>query len=114
MSPEVLKNTVVDALENLKAIDITILNVKKLTSFTDYMVVAGGRSARHVNALVDHVRFIAKQAGQVLIGVEGEDPGDWVLVDFGDVILHVMQSDARQLYELEKLWSGVVEHEMKN
>ena len=113
-SSESLKNIVVEALKDLKADNISTLDVKNVSSFTDYMLVAGGRSARHVNALVEHVRIIAKQTGQVLIGVEGQDPGDWVLVDLGDVVVHVMQREARQLYDLERLWSGIAEHELNN
>jgi ribosome-associated protein len=100
-----LEQAIVAALEDGKAIEPVVLDVKQLCSFTDVMVVATGNTGRHVNALVDRVIEAARLIGERTIGVEGRETNEWVLVDFGDVVVHVMQKDARALYELEKLWS---------
>ncbi len=108
MPPEAqtdLKSQIVEVLEDSKAVDITVLDVAKLCSFTDHMVLASGTSSRHVNALVEHVVDAAKADGLRPIGVEGRETSEWVLVDFGDVVVHVMQKDARAFYDLERLWS---------
>ena len=104
MDAEQLKQLVVDALEDVKGLDIRILDVRDKTSVTDILVIAGGSSARQVQALADNVRQKAKEAGNPPIGVEGEDTGDWVLVDLGDVVVHVMRPEVRDFYNLEKLW----------
>ena len=91
MNSEQLSTLVVDALEEVKAQDITVLDVRDMTKVTDYMVVASGTSNRHVKALIENVSDKAKAAGQRPIGVEGEDGGEWVLLDLQDVLVHVMQ-----------------------
>ena len=96
----------IDALEDLKAADILRLDVRKLSDFTDYMLIATGRSARQVAALAENVVMKAKQAGEAPLGVEGLRGGEWVLVDLGDVVVHVMQPDVREFYQLEKLWGA--------
>ena len=96
----------VDALEDLKAVDIVRLDVRNLSDFTDYMIVASGRSSQQVAALADNVIMKAKQAGEAPLGVEGLRGGEWVLVDLCDVVVHVMQPDVREFYQLEKLWSA--------
>ncbi len=96
----------VDALEDLKAVDIVELDVRKLSNFTDYMVIANGRSARQVAALAENVVMKAKQAGEAPLGVEGLRAGEWVLVDLCDVVVHVMQPEVREFYQLEKLWGS--------
>ena len=96
----------VDALEDLKAMDIVRLDVRKLSDFTDYMVIANGRSARQVAALAENVVARAKEAGEMPMGVEGLRGGEWVLVDLCDVVVHVMQPEVREFYQLEKLWGG--------
>ena len=96
----------VDALEDLKAVDIVELDVRKLSDFTDYMVIATGRSARQVIALAENVVMKAKQAGEPPLGVEGLQGGEWVLVDLCDVVVHVLQPEVREFYQLEKLWGG--------
>lgn len=95
-------------LDELKAEDVQILDVRELTDVTDYMVVATGRTGRHVRAITEKVATSAKHRGTPPLGVEGEREGEWVLVDLCDVIVHVMQPDARELYQLEKLWSPVM------
>jgi ribosome-associated protein len=105
VKPETIKNLVVAALEDLKAVDIRVLNVGKMTSVTDYMVIAGGTSSRHVRSLLDAVVVKAKERGITPLGVEGEQHAQWGLVDLGDVVVHVMLPEARDFYQLEKLWS---------
>ena len=107
MTPETMKKAVVAALEDIKARDITVLNVKKLTSMTDYMVIASGESSRQVKALARNVVDKLKQAGVEIVGMEGEETGEWVLVDLGNVIVHVMHPAVREYYNLEELWTAV-------
>ncbi|ORU89712.1 MAG: ribosome silencing factor RsfS [Cycloclasticus sp. symbiont of Poecilosclerida sp. M] len=96
---------VIDALEEKKAKEIEVFDVADKCSFTDYMVVASGNSNRQVKSLANEVVMKSKAAGLPPIGVEGMDVGEWVLVDLGDVIVHVMQPQTRSFYQLEKLWS---------
>lgn len=107
MQTDTLKSLVVDALEELKARDVVELDVAELTSVTDVMVVASGTSSRHVSALADNVIEKAKEAGLRPLGVEGQQSGEWVLVDLGDVVAHVMMPETRQLYDLERLWADL-------
>lgn len=107
MHIDALKTLVIDALEDLKAQDIAILDVSRLTSVTDLMVVASGTSSRHVAALADHVVQAAKEQGIPPLGVEGENGADWVLVDLGNLVVHVMLPETRQLYDLERLWADL-------
>ncbi|KAA0019078.1 ribosome silencing factor [Salinicola corii] len=107
MQTDTLKSLVVEALEELKARDVVELDVAELTSVTDVMVVASGTSSRHVSALADNVIEKAKEAGFRPLGVEGQQSGEWVLVDLGDVIAHVMMPETRQLYDLERLWADL-------
>lgn len=94
-----------NALEDLKAVEPVVLDVRALSSVMDYLVVASGTSSRHVKSLADNVLMKAKKRGVRPLGVEGERAGEWVLVDFGDVVVHVMQPAARSFYDLERLWS---------
>lgn len=103
--PEDLAKLVVDALADLKAQSIEVLEVSGMTSITDYMIIASGTSNRHVKALSDRVVEAAKEAGVMPVGVEGESTRDWMLVDLGDVVVHVMLPNTRSFYNLEKLWS---------
>ena len=97
--------TAQQALDDLKAVDPVVLDVRELSSVMDWRVVASGTSSRHVKALADNVMMKAKEQGLRPLGVEGERVGEWVLVDFGDVVVHVMQPAARSFYDLERLWS---------
>ena len=93
------------ALEDAKARDIVVLDVRKISDFTDYMVIATGTSNRHVQSTADKVVDTLRTHGVRTVGVEGGRTGDWVLIDFGDVIAHVMREETRDFYNLEKLWS---------
>jgi len=105
VTTEQLKQWVITALEDLKAQDIQILDVHGMTSITDLMIVASGTSDRHIKALADNVVEAVKKHGVQPIGVEGESSREWVLVDLGDIILHVMHPQTRAFYNLEKLWT---------
>jgi ribosome-associated protein len=105
MNSEELTDLVVDALEEVKGRDIVRLDVRDMTSVTDYMVVASGTSNRHVKALADAVAEKSRAAGHRPQGIEGEDGSEWILIDLGDTLVHVMLPRIREFYNLEKLWS---------
>lgn len=94
-----------NALDDLKAINIVFINVKDISSVTDVMVIASGTSNRHVKSLAQNVIDECKKAGQQILGNEGQDTSEWILIDLGYVLVHVMQEQTRSFYELEKLWS---------
>ena len=96
---------ITDTMEDLKAQDVQTLDVRALTTMTDYMIIASGRSDRQVKAIADKVIEAAKTRKVRPLGVEGEKQAEWILIDFGDVIAHVMRPDTREYYQLEKLWS---------
>lgn len=102
-----LRDQLVAALEDLKGQDIVSLDVSELTSITDFMVIVSGTSNRHVKALVDAVVEAAKASGNPPLGVEGRESMEWVLLDAGDVLVHVMQKEAREFYDLERLWTSL-------
>jgi ribosome-associated protein len=99
-----IQKTAVTALEDIKARDISVLDVRKLTSLYDTLVIASAESNRQVKALANHVRDKLKQGGATILGVEGEESGEWVLVDAGDIVVHIMQPAVRAYYNLEELW----------
>ena len=99
-----LKKLVIDALEDLKAQDIKVLDVRGLSNVTDLMIVASGTSDRQVKAIAYHVVEKAKKKGLPPLGVEGEQAGEWALVDLGDAVVHIMLPQTRDFYNLEKLW----------
>jgi ribosome-associated protein len=100
-----IQKTAVTALEDIKARDIVVLDVRKLTSLYDTLIIATAESARQVKALSQHVRETLKKAGAVIVGIEGEQSGEWVLVDGGDIVVHIMQPAVRAYYNLEELWT---------
>lgn len=100
-----LRKSVIDALDELKAKDVREIDVRGKTSIADLLVIASGTSARHVKSIADEVTKFAKKAGVMPLGVEGETEGEWVLVDLGDVIVHVMLPRIREFYGLERLWT---------
>lgn len=99
-----LQDFVIDKIDDLKGQDIIAMDVKGKSSITDCMIICTGTSTRHVVSIADHVVQESRAAGLLPLGVEGEATADWVVVDLGDVIVHVMQDESRRLYELEKLW----------
>lgn len=105
MTPEALNDLVIHALEDLKGRDIVTLPVAGLTDIADYMIIVSGTSNRHVKSLVDSVVEAAKERGERVRGTEGRETNEWVLVDLGDVLVHVMGGEAREFYDLERLWS---------
>lgn len=98
------KKLVIAALEDIKAHDIQAIDVRGVTSIFDWIIVASADSARQTKALARHVRDTLKEAGASIVGTEGEDTGEWILVDAGDIVAHVMQPAAREYYNLEELW----------
>lgn len=105
MTSDEIKDLVVTALDDLKAVDVKIIEVAAVTAITDMMVIASGTSDRHVRALANAVVEGAKAAGVKPLGVEGERGGEWILLDLNDVVVHVMLPRVRDFYNLEKLWS---------
>lgn len=106
MQNEQLVKVAVAALEDMKAADITTIDVRGKTSVTDFMVIASGTSSRHVKSMANEVLDKVKEQGVRPIGSEGLDGGEWALLDLGDVVVHVMQVATRQFYDLERLWQG--------
>ena len=106
MEAEQLKKLVIEALDDLKAVNTVTLDVTGLTDVMDYLVITSGTSNRHVKSLANNVCMEAKSQGMRPIGVEGEGEGEWVLVDFGDVVVHVMLPATRDFYDLERLWAS--------
>ena len=102
---ETLNTLVISALEDIKAVNIHQIDISSLGSFTDIMIFASGTSTRHVKSIAQSVIEAAKKAQMPPMGVEGEDVGDWVLVDLGDVVVHVMLPDTREFYDIERLWN---------
>lgn len=94
-----------EALDDLKGQDITVLDVTSLSNVMDTLIIATGTSNRHVKSLANNVVVDTKTNGHQPIGVEGLDSGEWVLVDYGDTVVHIMLQQTRDFYELEKLWS---------
>ena len=101
-----LQKIVVDALEDIKGHDIEVINTSKLTPLFDRVIIACGDSNRQVKSLANHVQDKVREAGGEVISSEGEENGEWVLVDLGDIVVHVMQPTIRAYYNLEELWRG--------
>ena len=100
-----LNQAIINALENLKGKEIITLDVRELTDVMDTLIIASGTSSRHTRSLAENLVEETKKSGFASRGIEGLESGDWVLVDYGDTVVHVMQDEARKYYELEKLWS---------
>jgi len=105
LSTPAKKKLVLAALEDIKAHDIQAIDVRRLTSMFDWIVIASADSARQTKALARHVRERLKEHGSPIVGVEGEETGEWILVDAGDIVTHVMQPAVREYYTLEELWA---------
>ncbi len=106
MRAESLVKLIHDILADAKGQGIRVLDVGKITDITDYMVIVEGTSNRHILSMADKVVERMRQRGYRPLGIEGQDVGDWVLVDFGDVVVHIMRPQTRKFYNLEKLWGG--------
>ena len=104
MKIDKLKDIVINALEDIKAFDIKIIDVDGKSNFTDIMIIASGNSARQVKALGNNLISVAREKNIKVLGSEGEQQGEWMLVDLGDIVVHLMQPDIRGFYNLEKLW----------
>ena len=106
---KLLKEFIISALEDNKAEDIISINVQNKTSVTDYMIIVSGRSSRHVKSIADNLIKILKKNKIKPIGIEGYIKSEWILLDFGDLLVHVMHPDKRNFYSLEKLWDENIE-----
>ena len=106
MAIKKLLDIVLTSLDNGKATDVDIFDVKKITSMSDYILIASGNSRRQVNALADKLIQNVKENKFETLGVEGKAEGEWVLVDLGDIIVHIMHPSSREYYQLEKLWGN--------
>ncbi len=104
-APPTLRQQVLDAVAELKAKDVREIDVRGKTSITDLLVIASGTSTRHVKSIADEVVKFAKRAGVAPLGVEGQREAEWVLVDLGDIVVHVMLPRVREFYGLERLWT---------
>ncbi len=109
MNSSELKDLVVNALEETKGKDLTIIDVQAKTDVTDMMIIVSGTSSRHVKSLADNLIKACKDAGVQPLGSEGGDQAEWILVDLGAVVVHLMMPSARQFYDLERLWETTVE-----
>lgn len=105
MSPDKTLEFIVEALEDAKGENLCVLDVREITSIADYMVVVSGNSDRHVKAMSSRVIDSLRENGVRPQGVEGEQDREWILIDYGDIVVHIMQQQTRDFYELEKLWS---------
>jgi ribosome-associated protein len=109
LSADQLQTLVVSSLEDFKAVDIQVIDVRGRNPLTDLFVIASGSSSRHVKSMAENLILRAKKAGCPPIGVEGKRQGDWVLVDLNDIIVHIMRPQTRAFYNLEKLWEASAE-----
>lgn len=114
MNANELKQLVLETLDDYKAKDVTEIDVNDLTNVTDFMVICSSTSKRHAQTLSEQLVINAKKNGIKPLGIEGEDDGEWILVDLVDVVVHIMQPKAREFYSLEKLWSKAEDSRTKN
>jgi len=108
MQTEQLKRLILNVLGNMKARDVSVMDVRNKSTVTDFMIVASGTSERHVKALAETVAFRAKDAGELPLGTEGVREGEWALVDLNGLVVHIMLPKVRDFYNLERLWSAPV------
>jgi ribosome-associated protein len=114
MQPEEITNLATEALNDLKALDLVTIDVRGLTTIADTMIICSGRSNRHVKSLAENVMTEAKRQRVSYLNMEGQKEGEWVIVDLGDVLVHVMLPATREFYNLEDLWEPVIkQREMK-
>lgn len=113
MQGEKIVELVIDALEDMKAVDIKTIDVTDRSNVTDFMIIATGTSRRHVKSAAENVQMVLKDNGLEPKGTEGADASEWVLVDIGDVVVHVMMPDTRDFYDLEKLWYPMDEDDLE-
>ena len=109
MTPEQIRDIAIHSLEDLKGVDIVSIDVRDATSITDFMVICTGTSTRHISALAENVVVKAKEHHLKFVRTEGDQQSDWVLVDLGDVVVHLMLASARSFYSLEALWEPIIE-----
>ena len=114
MDLKTLEKTVIDALEDIKARDIEVIDTSRLTPLFDRVIVASADSNRQTRALARNVQEKVKEAGGEVVSVEGEDTGEWVLVDLADIVVHIMQPAIRSYYNLEELWSATPSNPRKS
>ncbi len=112
MTPKERALRLAEAASDAKGLDIRVLDLRELTSFTSFFVIVSATSDRHARALASAAEEAAREVGDRPLGTEGEERGRWVLVDFGDVVFHVFQEDAREFYSLERLWSEAEDLEL--
>jgi len=109
MQTETLKKIAIDALNDLKALDLITLDVHEITTLADVMIICSGRSTRHVKSLAENVIINAKKHKVTYIKTEGEKEGEWIIVDLADVIVHIMIPATRTFYNLEDLWDPIID-----
>ncbi len=109
MQSQELKDKICQAIDDAKGFDIKIMDVRGQSDVTDFMIVASGTSSKHVASVADRVAEAMREQGEKVFGVEGKGGGDWVLLDFGDVVVHIMHPETRDFYNLEKLWGEIQE-----
>ncbi len=105
LATDALCKKIATILDTNKAEEITTLNLRDKCSFADFMIVASGRAPRHVSALADYVADMLKKQGTPPLSVEGKESGDWVLIDAGDIVVHIFRPEVRQFYNIEKMWA---------
>jgi len=108
LQDEQLKAFIINQLEEMKAKEIVTIDVAGISDITDTLIICTGTSKRHVRSISEQTALAAKNAGEVPLGVEGLEGSEWVLIDMGNIVVHVMQDETRQFYQLEKLWTESV------
>ncbi len=114
MKPEEIRDLAINTLDDMKGIDILPMDVRTLTNITDYMIICTGRSTRHVRSMAESVAMKAKQAQIKKVHIEGDKENEWILVDLGDVVVHIMLAATRAFYSLEDLWEPIREIREQN